>query len=274
MNEFVTELAKESHRRIEIRENDYKKDGLWYCGLCHTPKQYIKQVGEIWINAMCLCKCQKEAYDREEKAAEDRQFQKEIERRRTECFPTAEMKTWTFENDDHTRPGITKVCENYCEAFPEAMKDGAGLMFYGSVGTGKSFFSACIANRLLDMGYTVSYDNCRGYADLAFRDKEEFSEIMSGASLVVLDDMGMERDTDYMKETLFQILDKRCQSGKPLVVTTNLSGEQLKSPRNMDEERLFSRLLSKTVPILMKGDDRRRASGKETAIEWRDKLFG
>lgn len=274
MIDIVQALANESHRRIVVRENDYKKDGVWYCGICHTPKQYNKQVGDIFINAMCLCKCAAEEYRKEEEAFKAKEEQREISHRRAVCFPVPEMADWTFEADDGKNPQLSEVAKKYCERFPEAMRDGAGLLLYGSVGTGKSFLAACIANYLLDHKYTVAFDNCRGYADKAFNDKEDFLETISLSDLVIIDDLGMERETEYMKETVFQILDKRCQSGKPLIVTTNLTNDQLKSPRSVDEERVYSRMLEKSVPILMKGEDRRRAAGKDMAKEWREILFG
>lgn len=273
MTDLVKALANESHRRIEVREGDYRKDGIWYCGMCHTPKQYNKQVGDIFINAMCLCKCQKEAYEREETMFREKMKRKEIDRKVLACFPVAEMREWTFDKDDNARPNVTGICKSYCENFAEALKDGMGLLFYGNVGTGKSFLAACIANWLLDEGRTVVYDNARGYADMAFNDKDGFLETISLSDLVILDDLGMERPTEYMKETVFQILDKRSQVRKPIIVTTNMTNEQLKSPRGTDEERVFSRLLESTFPILMKGEDRRREQGKEMTKEWR-KILG
>ena len=274
MNEIVKALAAESHRRIEIRENDYKVGGIWYCGLCHTPKQFVRQVGELHIDAMCLCKCQKAAYDAEEAFYSNKFLEGQIAKMRMECFPVPEMAGWTFDRDDGARPGVSAACKRYCEEFSAAMRDGVGLLLYGGVGTGKSFMAASIANRLLDEGRTVVFDNARGYADRAFDDKEGFAELLAETDLIVLDDLGMERATEYMKETVFQILDKRCQAGKPLIVTTNLSNEALKAPRGVDEERVFSRMLEKSVPILMKGEDRRREKGRDTAKEWREKLLG
>ena len=274
MNDIVQAMANESHRRISIREGDYRKDGIWYCGICHTPKQYNRQAGEIWINAMCLCECQREAYDREEAAWRKKSEEKEITRKKISCFPAAAMTNWTFENDDRARPVVSDMCARYCDSFGDALKDGTGILFYGGVGTGKSYYAACIANRLIEDGYTVRFDNARGYADKAFEDKEDFLDTISGADLLILDDLGMERTTDYMRETVFQILDKRCQSGKPIIVTTNLTNDQLKAPRSVDEDRVFSRLLESTVPILMKGEDRRRAAGLNKTKEWREKLLG
>jgi DNA replication protein DnaC len=270
----VKALANESHRRIEVREGDYKKDGVWYCGQCHTPKQYNKQAGDIFINAMCLCKCQKEEYEREEKYFREKMRRKELDRKALACFPVAEMKDWTFDRDDNARQQVTGICKSYCENFSRALKDGTGLLFYGNVGTGKSFLAACIANWLLEEGYSVIFDNARGYADMAFDDKEEFLETISNSDLLILDDLGMERPTEYMKETVFQILDKRSQVRKPIIVTTNMTNEQLKSPRGVYEERIFSRLLESTFPILMKGEDRRRNQGKEMTKEWREILLG
>ena len=274
MMEIVQALANESHRRIEIREGDYKKDGILYCGMCHTPKQFNKQVGDIWINSLCLCKCQKAAYEREEAAWAKKTQDRERYRRRISCFPVASMAEMTWDKDDNARPLISQMCRRYCDNFADARKDGAGLLIYGGVGTGKSFLAACIANRLIDDGYSVVFDNARGYADKSFDDKEYFLDIITQTDLLILDDLGMERNTEFMRETVFQILDKRCQAGKPILVTTNLTNDQLKNPGSIEEERVFSRLLESTVPILLKGEDRRRTEGMKTAKEWREILNG
>lgn len=59
----------------------------------------------------------------------------------------------TFDNDDGARPEITAGMKKYCENFSDLRKSGKGILLYGTVGTGKSFFAACIVNELVSKGY-------------------------------------------------------------------------------------------------------------------------
>ena len=268
----VLELAQKSHRVIPIREGDYKKDGLWHCGICNTPKQFIKEVEGVTINAMCLCKCEAEKRRKEEAEDLARREREEILRQKILCFPSADMLDWNFENDDRTQ-NITGVCKRYVEHFKKARADGQGLLLYGGVGTGKTYMAACIANALIEGKYRVRMGTARNFADMAFDNKTEFAELLNLADLLILDDLSAERQTEYMQETVFQIVNTRYEAKLPLIVTTNLTPEQIKAPKSINEERIFSRL-TRCFPVVVGGGDRRKKMANDTTKEWRDVLYG
>ena len=74
----------------------------------------------------------------------------EVERYRSVGFTDKELKNCTFENSDNADSQATKAAKRYVENFSDFRKIGKGLMFYGGVGTGKTFLSSCIANALID----------------------------------------------------------------------------------------------------------------------------
>ena len=68
-------------------------------------------------------------------------------------------------------------------------------------------------------------------------------------SLLVIDDLGSERDTPYASDLVYQIIDARYRSGKPLIVTTNLTLEELENPGSRDRERIYQRVLERCTPV-------------------------
>ena len=80
--------------------------------------------------------------------------------------------------------------------------------------------------------------------------------------LEILDDFGMERGTDYGLEQVFNVIDSRYRSGKPLIVTTNLTLDDLRNPEDTAHSRIYDRLLSMCVPVRFTGDNFRQETAK------------
>lgn len=265
-------IADQSFREIPVREGDFIKDGLWHCGICKTPKQFIKEMDGFTINAMCLCKCEAEKRRKEAEEAERKQEEEELRRRKIFCFPSADMIEWNFANDDR-KENIT-FAHKYVEHFPKARAEGKGLLLYGGVGTGKTYIAAAIANALIDQKRSVKVNTARGFADQAFDDKEGFIEMLHTMDLVVLDDLNAERQTEYMQETVFTIVNTRYESKLPLIVTTNMDFQQIKNPADLTQERIFSRISAMCYPIPVAGADRRKQKARDSLNEWKEVLYG
>ena len=95
------------------------------------------------------------------------------------------------------------------EAICNSEDDLRGLLLYGPVGTGKSFLAGCIGNALKAQGVPVLYVNVVTLTGLDFDEQREVIAHMGGARLLVLDDLGAERDTGFKVETLYNVLDRR-----------------------------------------------------------------
>lgn len=260
---------------IKPEEGDYIVDGLLYCGKCHTKKQTrIIFLGQE-RTPYCLCKCASERKEQEEAEEERQAFLRRIQKLRVMGFPESDMSTWTFAKDDRSNEKISKIAENYVNNFDEMKERGKGLLFYGSVGTGKTFISACIANALIDQGIPCLVTNFARLTNTIsgmYDGKQEYIDGLNRFKLLVIDDLATERDTEYMNEIVWNIIDARYRSGLPLIITTNLTADEIKNPAEIKRQRVYSRLLEMTIPVKVEGKDRRKTKLKEDYKDLEDLL--
>jgi len=107
-----------------------------------------------------------------------------------------------------------------------------------------------------------------------YEGKQEYIDSLNDYKLLVIDDLGIERKTDFMDEQVFSILDARYQSGLPLIITTNLTNDELKHPADRAKSRIYDRLLERCHPIEVKGASRRKANLKNNFKEIQNILEG
>nr|UVN04812.1 MAG: AFG1-like ATPase [Bacteriophage sp.] len=256
---MIRNASQDSH----YEEGDYiSEDGLLMCGKCHTPKQcrFVAKWDGKEKKPYTLCDCARERRDAEEQARQAQNLRIEVNRLRKLGFPDSEMADWTFANDDGTDPKTKSIARNYVDNFHEMKRRGKGLLLYGAVGTGKTYAAACIANELISQGRPCLVTNFARITNTLqgmFDGKQRYLDDFNRLDLLVIDDLAAERDTSYMNEMVFNIIDSRYRSGKPLIVTSNLSQSDLKAPCSVDRKRIYSRLLEMCVPIEVKGSDRR-----------------
>ncbi|MDE5883997.1 MAG: ATP-binding protein [Oscillospiraceae bacterium] len=267
-------IAEKTRQAIEVHEEDYTgTDGLLYCGKCRTPKQCrIEILGQIRI-PYCLCKCEEE---------HDRRIQEEMNQERTErlrrdCFPDADMCQWQFASDDGTGDQkALSAMKNYAEKFKIMQEKQLGLLVYGDVGVGKSFAAACVANTLLTDGYSVKWLSAIQIGERGFfrneQEQEEYTRCVTSPDLLILDDLGAERQTDFTAERIHSLINTRILTNKPMLVTTNLTPDQLTNTGNVQKNRIFSRLFKMTVPVQYTGSDRRKKIMKQNFHDVKDLL--
>lgn len=145
------------------------------------------------------------------------------------------------------------------------------LFFYGTVGTGKSFLSGCIAKELLSGGHSVIYFSANGLfeslARYSFDTKLKetlynFYKDLYNCDLVIIDDLGTEVTNSFVTSQLFGLLNERHLRQKSTIISTNLSLEEL---RDRYSDRIFSRITSNYAICKLTGPDIRihkRLSGK------------
>lgn len=262
LGKAISAIANRAAAISHKEDGDYVQGGLLYCHKCNTAKQ--TRITLPWDEqertVSCLCKCMKEQLDREEAARKQAERELSIRRNRAAAFPEAEFADWNFEADDGANPKITQIMKNYVEHFEEMRESGKGLLLYGAVGRGKTFAAACAANALLNKGYTVLMTNFARIANTAtgmFEGRQEYYDSLNRYDLLVLDDLSAERKTEYMQEIVFSVIDARYRAGKPLIITTNLSLEELKKPGEITSQRIFDRVMEMTVPVEVKGANKR-----------------
>ena len=262
MNSAMDKLAEIAEQNKHVNEGDYiGEDGLLYCGKCHTPKQCRLQ----WFDGTektvtCMCKCEADA---EKKAEEDRRKQERmrmIEENRRIGFPDRSMTKCRFENDDQANEKVTKIAKNYVANFETFKNNGKGIVFCGGVGTGKTYMASCIANALIDQGYTALVTNFARIVNTLsgmYEGKQAYIDSLCEYDLLVIDDLATERNTEYMNEIVYTIIDSRYRSHKPLIVTTNLSYGAIRNPGDVNKQRIYSRITEMCYPVAVEGKDRR-----------------
>lgn len=247
---------------------DYTDDeGFLCCGTCRERKETDITVPESLRPSGVMrvrrnCRCEQERYEAQEKARREQDFQVRMDRLRRDGITDPALKYYTFDQDDRRNPEVSDVCLKYVQNWDSMKADNIGILFYGDVGTGKSFLACCIANALLGRLVSVSVTNFPRILNTlqgSFDDeRQKRIDRLQQYSLLVIDDLGVERDTAFSVEQVYNVIDTRARSGKPLIVTTNLSMKDLQSPPSLAHSRIYDRVLE-MCPIRLKltGDSRR-----------------
>ena len=241
-------------------EDDYiGENGLVYCGKCHTPRQtrqkILGQERVVW----CICRCRTQQRDQE--AAESAQVQREMrqKRMRDRGIPDQTLRGARFESARDTE--LIRKCRRWADSWEDMRALNAGLLLWGGVGVGKSYAAACICNAVLDRGESAAMTSFGRILAAGFDQRADFLERVHRYGLLVLDDLGAERDTEFAEETVFSVIDERYRAKKPLIITTNLSLEQLKSAERLAQRRVYDRLLEMCTPIFCDGGSQRTSAG-------------
>lgn len=267
--------------RLATKDNSepgdyYDDEGYLICHKCQTRKQFELEMFGYMRRVPVLCKCGKERRDREEAEQKEQEAQLRIQRLRNRGIADPQYLKWRIEIDDRQNPKISDAVMRYVAKWDEMKERNVGVLFYGNVGTGKTFFAACIANGLIDKGIPVLMTNIPSLITAMQKDfekeKDRILREIADVPLLILDDVGVERDTAYGYEKIQEIIDTRYRSGKPLIITTNLSPEVLKNPEDPRYKRVYDRMLEMCVPIAVTGKSRRTGKAKTMWTEARDVL--
>ena len=157
--------------------------------------------------------------------------------------------SYEFYNDEELTHFQTTVesCYNFINSFKS---DYHNLFFYGTVGTGKSFLSGCIAKELMDLGHSVIYFSSAGLFDkisqyaFDYNSKDSLSDLyedLYSCDLLIVDDLGTELTNTFSSSQFFSILNERILRKKSIIISTNLSLQEL---QDCYSDRIFSRITS------------------------------
>lgn len=267
-------LLDSLNNSVPTAESEYMgNDGVRHCSVCHKATETAIThpfTGETKL-VRCICDCKL----KELEAHKEKERREEIERQRRVCFEESNMANWSFANDDMKNPKRTEVMKNYVNKFTEFRQEGKGLLLYGTVGTGKSFMAACVANALIDKGYTAYMTNFSRLTNKIqgmFDGRQEYIDSLNRYSLLIIDDLGAERKSEYMVEQVFNIIDARYRSGLPFIVTSNLTWQEISKPQEVNYSRIYDRILERCVPIEVSGVSRRRQGLADSLANDRERL--
>ena len=262
--EVIRQRAAEANPR---NPGDYEKDGLLYCCKCHTPKETKVELPWRSFIAPCMCKCESEKYTREKAAKAEAERLDKIKNLRINGINDKEVREMTFAVDDGRDAKKIDLAKRYVAKWSELYRENVGLLFHGNTGNGKTFVAACIANALIDKGVPVLMTSfskiINQITGIYAEERIEYLNSINQYDLLILDDLGTERDSKYAMELVYEVVDSRYKAGKPLIITSNLTVAQMKNPGNMDYQRIYSRILEMCMQIHFDGEDRRKDRAKD-----------
>ncbi len=277
MNIVINNLFASAEDTYVPGEGDYiGEDGLWYCGKCHTPMQTrVMMLGED-RTPFVPCRCRQEQIDAQEKERERYVREMELFHARELCFSNTMLWKWNFNSCDDPDDPLMVSMRNYCNNFRDLFNDGCGLALYGPVGTGKTYAAACVANELLEKGFSVHMTDFSRVINTLWdlKDgKQKYLDRLNEYDLLIIDDLAAERNTPYANEIVMNVIDSRCKSGKPIIITTNLNAAELFKPKEMSKQRIYSRLCEMCIPVLCTSKkDRRKEKMSQNMKKYKDTL--
>lgn len=282
--ESIIRIIAKNAERNGYNEGDYPdENGLLVCCKCGEKKQMLiyprltedgsKDLSRP-MTVRVACKCEIEKRDMEE---QERKRQETIERtKRLRAMSLMDKKfekaTFSSFEIDKYNELILKSCQRYVRDFAENVEINKGLLFWGGVGTGKSWAAACIANELLSKGIPVimtSFVKLIAQIQSGEETETDILQRINRAKLVIFDDLGAERTTEYAIERVYNIIDSRYRAELPMIVTTNLTLDEMKADTDRRFSRIYDRLFETCIPVQFTGTSwrKRTASKRFKSVE-------
>lgn len=246
------------------------KSNLLHCPVCGEARETIVNIGGIDQVVHCICRCDEERYKTEENARLQKERLIWIEQMKIHGLQDPALRNYTFENDFGDNPVIDKA-RIYVQKWNAFRQENIGLLLFGPVGTGKSFFAGCVANALLDKGIPVLMTNfpkvLNTLGTFYCDERNSYINSLNAYDLLIIDDLGAERETDYTLEQIYSIIDSRYRSRKPLIITTNLTLQEMKgyaAGSDLRYARIYDRVLEMCQPIVFTGKNYRQKKAADT----------
>ena len=265
--------------KADKNAEDYYKDGVLFCGKCHTNKEKKIQLAGECVTVRCICKCESEERERIQKQKDYEEEMRRIERLKVASLMDAKLKSATLktftQKEDNQK--LYTIVKNYVDNFETFYKSNRGLLFWGTVGTGKSYAAACIANELLNRKIPVvmtSFVKVLQVIQDNTENETEFVNRLCAARLLIIDDLGTERNTDYALEKVYNVIDSRYRTGKPLILTTNLNLQDMQMTQDIRYQRIYDRIFEMCHPVMVNGTSWRINQAKERFNETKRLLEG
>lgn len=267
---------------VKKENGDFKdSDGLWHCGKCGKAKQ--KKIDVEWLHktVWCLCDCEVKALAEEKKRQEYEEEMRRVQRLKDSSMMADKYRKASFASyivREENRKAF-QMAKAYVRDFrtmrekghPETGEKNIGMVFYGKVGTGKSYTAACIANALMEMKVSVIMTSfVKILQDIQGCDEESnYINILNGCSLLIIDDLGAERNTDYALEKVYNVIDSRARADKPMILTTNLSFNEMMSTPDIRYKRIYDRIFETCIPVEIPGNSFRimKAAQRQKRLE-------
>lgn len=268
-------LMAQAQRAGQPENGDYyDSEGFLVCGKCHTRRQVkvnmpdLKAVPfdpkkKVRVKMPVSCRCRAERRYQEEQMLQQDKDMRAMEALKRQSLMDERLRDVSFDSFRKTNDNAynLKLCLRYANHFDEMLAKNQGLLFYGGVGTGKTFAAACIANHLLNRripvimtSFVKLLESMQGFSE----DDSALIARLNRAKLLIIDDLGAERSTDYALEKVYDIVDSRYRTKLPIILTTNLSMTELKESTDIRYTRIYDRIFEMCYPMQFKGQSWRK----------------
>lgn len=268
-------------------EGDYYDDeGFLVCGKCHTRRECIVKTpvidrqGEFReLKVRALCECRAKAKEAEEERLRQEKEMKVVNALKGKSLMDEQAAAAVFSNFRETKDNARnlRLCRRYAEHFDEMAEKNQGLLLWGDVGTGKTFAAACIANYLLERrtpvvmtSFVKLLASMQGFRE----DEDKLITQLNRAKLLIIDDLGAERGTDFALEKVYNIVDSRYRAKKPVILTTNLTLKEMKEATDIRYSRIYDRIFEVCYPMQFTGVSWRKVEAARRFDEMKNLLEG
>ncbi|WP_291636174.1 ATP-binding protein [Clostridium sp.] len=252
-NVLKTQIEKESDLNLELTKK---------CDIC--GQRLFKKYNILGIDRVVkvICDCEKKALEEKSIIGKANEKQLRINKLMTNSLMDKKFRESTFEKWDYSK-GTKQMCElgtSYAKNFKECREEGLGLLIYGEPGNGKTYLSSAIANKLLEQFVPVICVSINGLLSRIQQTynkwgKEAENDIIRGlcnADLLIIDDLGTEKKTEWSKAMIYNIIDSRYRSNLPLIISSNLNINPKETNdvlAEMYDRRTEDRILEMCTPI-------------------------
>lgn len=256
-----------SETGAENAEDTVDENGILHCHKCGGAKQrwinfpnFDKQGRSTRTLVRCLCKCEVEASEERQRQEEYQQEMMRISRLKDSSLIEDRLRNVTFDTFVRTAENekLYGIARKYVANFDEMCENSQGLLLYGKVGVGKSYAAACIANELMNRKVPVIMTSFVKILQALTpgentKSEEELISRLNSAKLLIIDDLGTERNTDFALEKVYNVIDSRYRVGKPLILTTNLELRDMQATTDIRYQRIYDRIFEMCYPIRVQG---------------------
>ena len=283
--EVIQTITKsDSFQRRWVEPEEPKPVSCVFCGaeLRYRPlfNPFDKSKVFRWLSPpQCECPKSKEHWAKIEEEERQRKEEEEASERERLRIKKAEQlfamsklparfTDRTFENFITTSDNqeAFKIALDYAENFREKKASGQGLLFSGTVGTGKTYLAAAITLRLVENCQSVIFGTVttllgrirQTYTKNSEFDEREIIDQLTNVSLLVIDDLGKEKPTEWTEQMLYEIINARYENNMPLVITTNISLKEIRERYENNGPAIESRIIEMCQGIRMIGKDFRK----------------
>ena len=239
------------------------------------------EIGGTMRRVPISCPCKAEEMRKEEELDKQREMQRRLDKYKAYSIMDGRFEHSTFEKwvdrDDNRK--LRDFAWRYCENWEAVYAKNKGVLFYGKAGSGKTYASFAIANELYKRGKAVLAISVSRILDTikdSFNKHGEVGEVeifntLGSASLLILDDLGVEYKTAWSYERLYNIIDTRYRAAKPTIITTNLGIDALKDKLSVVDirsnhydhsHRIYDRIVEMTAFQEVTGDSWRTQKGE------------